>query len=83
MMRFLLNFLRSYSIFSEVLKMNVRGGVQIYGSYPPYWEAGDTFSPYPPGSDAIVPTVDVDRGLAAGLSADAGRALRSVLSRIF
>jgi len=35
-MRFLLNFLRSYSIFSEVLKMNVRGGVQIYGSYPPY-----------------------------------------------
>ena len=47
-MRFLLNFLRFYSIFSDVLEMNVAGS----GGTNIYFRSGCTCSPCPPGSDA-------------------------------
>jgi len=49
-MRFLQTLLRSYSIFIDVLRMNVAGSgrvVQMYGLYPPHSEAGSTHPPCP------------------------------------
>jgi len=54
MMRFLRNFLRFYSIYSEVLKTNVAGsGGTNIRFVPPHSEAG-VHVPVSPGSDASV-----------------------------